>query len=132
VKPNGSYVIYDNVFDPIYRIVSARKAGVMATLIDLPWWVVVVVGVLVANIAERMSPKNSTQIGLLVVLAVSSIGFLPLFRHTVVELRYSYERTPKWRNVKEWLAKGLWIIIGVILAGLGQIIWSYMKKHLGQ
>jgi hypothetical protein len=102
----------------------------MYTLLELPWWIVIPAGIIIAQVIEGFIPNRLTSVSIFVPLLVVGITLLPLFRHTVVELRYEHEKVPKTKAAKEWLSKAVWIVVGVILAGLGKVLWSYLEKHL--
>jgi hypothetical protein len=127
----GSSVLGRDVFDDIRRIVSARESKVKSTLQELPWWGLAIISFLGILAIQHLAPKHASSLVYYVPIAVIVCTSYAMFRHTVVELRYSHDKEPRSKTVKEWLSRAIWIILGVILAGAGQLLWSYLAKRLG-
>jgi len=131
VNPVSSYCFNSTAFVRVQEIVAARRAKLKNLLLELPWWLNGLLVFVMLEAAQRVVPKRADVLATSVALAaIFAVLILAHFRHTVVELRHSHSKSPTNEKLKGWLERAIWIVLGVALTGVGQMLWSLISKRL--
>jgi len=116
------------IFDPVFRLMNARRIKARGFLREVPWlvWTTWYVALIVfANATEDHASKRMIFLILLGFVLPGALITWTHFAHSVVELRYSHTRSPKRKLITEWGSKAAWIVLGVFLTGAAQLCWHY-------
>jgi len=115
-------------FDYVLRLMTARRSSVRSALRKLPLWAAILwpnlVVIVTVNTALMKVWKQAFFVGLVI---PAIIGFWAISAHTIVELRYSHEPSPKFQVVRDWGGKAIWIVLGVLLTTLAQWLLHLWK-----
>jgi hypothetical protein len=116
------------LYDRILRLFMTRQVVMRSITHQIPWLpflLCVLPGLLVFRpplLWERVALIGFVAIVILVVVWCLSA-------HTIVELRYSHDPSPRVQKAKESGSRIAWIIVGVLLTSIVQWLWNYATKH---
>jgi hypothetical protein len=120
-------------FNAVLRLATVRESKVRAAFKLIPFWVVVGWLGLGEFLVRTVLPKHIPVAAGVAIIALIAVPALvrawAASAHSIVELRYSHEPSPKWATLKAQSGKAAWLVVGTGLTLLVQWLW---KHYLGQ
>lgn len=114
----------------VLRLTTTREVKLRSFLLQIPLWIAWPFVSLCPLLVFITPASKSWQIMVLCIFVISVVAAVwALSANTIVELRYSHDPSPKMETAKEWASKAIWIVLGVILAGIAQWFWKYLTKQ---
>jgi len=122
-------------FDTALRLMTARQVKLKTMLRNMGDWLgagsyLGFFSFLGAFLSGHFVSKQVAVVGLAICACLILIGMWAHATHSTVYLRYSYETSPKAKIAKEWLSRGLWIVLGGLLGQGGQLLWHFLRTKI--
>jgi hypothetical protein len=119
--------LYDHgeTFPKVLRLMTARESRLRSTLRRIPYWLLVFWPYSVWIILHRLL---GTTVGDTLFTFLAGFPLLvalwAIYAHTIVELRYSHDPSPKLAWFKERGEKVGWLVVGTFLTLVVQWLWK--------
>jgi hypothetical protein len=121
----------ETAFNHVLRLSTTRQNKLRALWRSFPWWLLIAWGWLLPIFGVPYVPhsKPIRVTAIIVFFLPFIITVWTLWAHTVVELRYSHEPSPRSATIKTQGGKVAWAVVGTCLTLLVQWVW---KHYVGQ
>jgi hypothetical protein len=120
--------VYDTgkSFPQVLKLMTARESPVRSALRHIPYMALLIWSAVLLVIGNAMHPSKSWSETILVRLVFPYfVGAWVVYAHTIVELRYSHDPSPKLAVIKERGEKLLWMVVGSLVTLMTQLAWKH-------
>lgn len=127
----------DEIGDTVSKLMHTREMKIKsATKALVPFWVPLGWVAFSSAVLPALAGHAHSMLFLCVWVAVGAVlGSIFIWTEltdSVVELRYSYEKPPATKWMKENASKAIWFVLGSLFAGIGQLLWHWITQHFGK